>query len=219
MRKSDIVGRWIDIPLAIRKYAAYYSEEEDHDDEEEYEEEGEQEGENLEIFVEFAHSAGYDAFSVLLELSGPQVRSVKRIGHVHMCGGQGCDDELYRFPLRYMHGGRRRPNHRHIMHGPRDGRTPAGSMAKEGAEKEGAEEEKLLAIQPCSGRCSCAFLPCEVHGPSRDSPTSCPESYLRVKNTGKEQRYTHHVHLGATAPGPRSEISRPFAASVANAGR
>lgn len=41
---------------------------------------------------------GYTDFSMNLYLDGDRISSIQRVGHVHMCGGQGMDDDLKRFP-------------------------------------------------------------------------------------------------------------------------
>lgn len=45
---------------------------------------------------------GYNAYSVNLFLDGNRISSIQRVGHIHMCGGQGMDDELRRFPHRTL---------------------------------------------------------------------------------------------------------------------
>jgi hypothetical protein len=42
--------------------------------------------------------AGMNAYSVRLYLDGERIAKIERVGHCHMCGGQGSDDELDRFP-------------------------------------------------------------------------------------------------------------------------
>lgn len=41
---------------------------------------------------------GRNAYSILLFLNGDKIKKVQRVGHCHMCSGQGSDDELLRFP-------------------------------------------------------------------------------------------------------------------------
>lgn len=41
---------------------------------------------------------GRNAYSIQLFLDGDKIKKIQRIGHCHMCSGQGSDDELRRFP-------------------------------------------------------------------------------------------------------------------------
>jgi hypothetical protein len=41
---------------------------------------------------------GYSDYSLSIFLDEDRIVSLERVGHVHMCGGQGLDDELKRFP-------------------------------------------------------------------------------------------------------------------------
>jgi len=47
---------------------------------------------------ETTDSMGRNAYSILIYLDGTQIVKIVRIGHCHMCGGQGSDDELTHFP-------------------------------------------------------------------------------------------------------------------------
>ena len=42
--------------------------------------------------------AGRNAYSIQLYLDHDIILGVQRIGHCHMCGGEGSDDELLRYP-------------------------------------------------------------------------------------------------------------------------
>lgn len=42
--------------------------------------------------------SGRNAFSVLLYLKEDKIVWISRVGHCHMCGGQGSDDTILRFP-------------------------------------------------------------------------------------------------------------------------
>jgi len=41
---------------------------------------------------------GRNAYSIEIYLDNDRIKKIIRIGHCHMCGGQGSDDELTRFP-------------------------------------------------------------------------------------------------------------------------
>jgi hypothetical protein len=41
---------------------------------------------------------GYSDYSLGIFLDGDRIVSLERVGHVHMCGGQGMDSELRRYP-------------------------------------------------------------------------------------------------------------------------
>lgn len=41
---------------------------------------------------------GFNAFSIELLLERDAIKDIQRMGHVHMCGGQGTDKELKKFP-------------------------------------------------------------------------------------------------------------------------
>lgn len=45
---------------------------------------------------------GYTDYSLTVFLDDDRIVSLDRVGHVHMCGGQGMDDELKRFPRRTL---------------------------------------------------------------------------------------------------------------------
>ena len=46
----------------------------------------------------YTDRCGRNAYSVQLFLDANKIIKIVRIGHCHMCGGQGSDDELTRFP-------------------------------------------------------------------------------------------------------------------------
>lgn len=41
---------------------------------------------------------GRNAYSLVIHLVNDHIYDVERVGHIHMCGGQGSDDVLSRFP-------------------------------------------------------------------------------------------------------------------------
>jgi len=41
---------------------------------------------------------GYSDYSLSIYIDENRIVSLERVGHVHMCGGQGMDTELRRFP-------------------------------------------------------------------------------------------------------------------------
>jgi len=45
---------------------------------------------------------GFTDYSVGIYIDGDRIVSLERVGHIHMCGGQGMDDELRRFPHRSL---------------------------------------------------------------------------------------------------------------------
>jgi hypothetical protein len=92
MRKKDFIGKNIDIDY-IKKSDVSYHETGKYDDHP-----------TVEIFlhdyelVSHTDKAGYNAYSILLHLSKNLITNIDRIGHCHMCHGQGSDDLLLRFP-------------------------------------------------------------------------------------------------------------------------
>ena len=43
-------------------------------------------------------NSGYNAYSLKVIVDGDKIIKLIRIGHCHMCGNEGSDDELMRFP-------------------------------------------------------------------------------------------------------------------------
>ena len=50
------------------------------------------------LFDGFTDESGFNFYSILIHLEGERIVDIERIGHCHMCGGQGVDSTLDEFP-------------------------------------------------------------------------------------------------------------------------
>jgi hypothetical protein len=93
MRIEECIGKHLDINEAINRGFSYCDNSED-----------EYENSTLEKFLYeyqcdgFTDHSGFNFYSILIHLDGEKILDIERIGHCHMCGGQGADDELDEFP-------------------------------------------------------------------------------------------------------------------------
>jgi len=93
MIKKDFIGRSVDLEYA-KEYYSY--------------DEFSMDMPFLEKFLGdfdcdgFTDKRGFTHYSVQIFLVGSKIVDVLRIGHCHMCGGQGSDDELRVFPHRSL---------------------------------------------------------------------------------------------------------------------
>jgi hypothetical protein len=53
-------------------------------------------------FEGWTDKAGFNAYSIVLAIADGRITDVQRIGHIHMKGGQGSDEELIIFPHRSL---------------------------------------------------------------------------------------------------------------------
>lgn len=92
MRKKGIIGRRVDLSKIGKEDLSITYEENMYD------------YPSIEVFLsDFVYDGptdryGYNAYSVLIFLENEKVKDVQRMGHLHMCGGQGSDFDMSRFP-------------------------------------------------------------------------------------------------------------------------
>lgn len=99
MRKRDFLNKQVTLEKLKEYLIESYSDPEDYDDERVI-------GKNrqsAEIYLsEFecyvTDRAGRNAYSLVIHLVNDRICDIERVGHIHMCGGQGSDDVLNRFP-------------------------------------------------------------------------------------------------------------------------
>jgi len=93
------IGKAVSLPMLNKDETVSFC------DEGEYDEDYDSKGYTIaEIFLSdfdcggFTDKYGRNAYSIRLILDGDKINKILRVGHIHMCGGQGSDDELPRFP-------------------------------------------------------------------------------------------------------------------------
>ncbi|MFB3786691.1 MAG: hypothetical protein ACE15F_09995 [bacterium] len=106
MKKRSFIGKYVDITKVDKLLWCEYGDYEEYDDNwvDNDDADNENKMKSVEIYLPYPEDninterSGYNMFSVVLILKENKIVNLKRIGHCHMCGGQGTDDELRKYP-------------------------------------------------------------------------------------------------------------------------